>query len=96
MALSNDKPFINPNAILREEFDDWAILLDPDSGDGFGLNPTSVFIFKLIDGKNSIPEIISKVRAECEDVPDDAETHVHDFLKDLESKGFIGFEIQRA
>jgi hypothetical protein len=26
--------------LLREEFDDWAVLYDPDTGYGFGLNPT--------------------------------------------------------
>ena len=28
-----DKPIANPLIVLREEFDDWAILFDPDSGD---------------------------------------------------------------
>ena len=41
-----DKPIANPLIVLREEFDDWAILFDPDSGDAFGLNPIGVHIWK--------------------------------------------------
>ena len=26
----NDKPVVNPDLVFREEFDDWAILFDPD------------------------------------------------------------------
>ena len=32
-----DKPVANPLIVLREEFDDWAILFDPDTGNAFGL-----------------------------------------------------------
>lgn len=39
-----DKPIGNPLIVLREEFDDWAILFDPGTGDAFGLNPVAVFI----------------------------------------------------
>jgi hypothetical protein len=44
----NDKPVANPLIVLHEEFDDWAILLDPDRGNAFGLNPTGIFVWKLL------------------------------------------------
>jgi len=37
------KPVANYGLVLREKFDDWAILFDLNSGNGFGLNPVSVF-----------------------------------------------------
>ena len=46
----HDKPIANPLVVLREEFDDWAILFDPDTGNAFGLNPTGVYLWKLLDG----------------------------------------------
>ncbi len=45
------KPIVNPYVQLREEFDDWAILFNPDTGRGFGLNPTGVRVWKLLDGE---------------------------------------------
>ena len=48
---ANNNPLANPSLVLREEFDDWAVLFDPDTGDSFGLNPVSVFIFKRLDGR---------------------------------------------
>ncbi len=37
----HDKPIpvANPSVVLREEFDNRAILFDPDTGDAFGINP---------------------------------------------------------
>ncbi len=87
-----DKPIVNSMLVLREEFDDWAILFDPETGDASGLNPVSVFIWKHLDGKNTIQDITRKLIEECEDVPEDAEKHVNDFIKELVDKGYVGFE----
>jgi SynChlorMet cassette protein ScmD len=50
---NNKTPIANPHVVLREEFDDWAILFDPDSGRGFGLSPTGAYVWKLLDGKHT-------------------------------------------
>jgi len=52
----DDKPIANPVVLLREEFDDWAILFNPDATlgfSGFGLNPTGVYVWKLLDGSTA-------------------------------------------
>ena len=36
------KPVANPMVVLREEFDDWALLFDPDTNDIFTIDPVSV------------------------------------------------------
>ena len=41
--MQTEKPIANPLIVLREEFDDWAILFDPDTGDAFGLNAAEPF-----------------------------------------------------
>jgi len=89
----SQRPIANPTMVLREEFDDWAILFDPDTGDAFGLNPTSVFIYKLLDGRHSVEEIIKKVRENFEDVPDDVDAHVNEFIKSLVERGYAGYEL---
>lgn len=87
-----DSPIANPMLVLREEFDDWAVLFDPDTGDGFGLNPISVFIWKRLDGKHTIQDIMKEIQEMCEDVPETAEQEVNDFLAELIKRGYVGFE----
>ncbi len=90
-----DKLLANPMIVLREEFDDWAVLFDPDTGDSFGLNPVSVFIYKLLDGKHTIKDIMTKLRAECKNAPDDAEKYVTEFVEGLVDKGVAGHEFKQ-
>lgn len=91
MSLSdNYKPVVNPSAVLREEFDDWAMLVDIDSGDGFGLNPISVFVWKRLDGKHTVQDIASELRANCKNVPDEVEEHIREFIQDLLGRGLVG------
>jgi len=92
MNLIDGKPVSNPDVILREEFDDWAILFDPDSGEGYGLNPVSVFIYKWLDDKHTIPEITSELHYGCMNTPGDIEEHTTDFVKELVDKGLMGYE----
>lgn len=95
MVPGSTLPIANPDVVLREEFDDWAVLFDPDSGDGFGINPVSVFIWKRLDGKHTTEEILAELRQKCEDVPDDAEDHLKDFVKELVERGLAGYEVDK-
>lgn len=96
MAENLDNLIANPMIVLREEFDDWAVLFDPDSGNAFGLNPVSVFIWKHLDGRHTVPDILEKLGKECTDIPDDAETYVREFLGDLSKVGLAGHEFGEA
>ncbi len=89
-----NKPVANPELVLREEFDDWAILFDPDTGDGFGLNPVSVYIWKLLDGRHSEEDILRELSGAFDDVPHDADVHLSEFVKDLANRGFVGYEVE--
>ncbi len=86
-------PLTNPEIIFREEFDDWAILFDPDSGKAFGLNPVGALIWKCLDGKQSLDALEEKIKESFSDIPEDMESHLKDFLKDLVDKGFAGYEV---
>jgi len=92
----NSKPIASPLVVLREEFDDWAILFDPDSGNALGINPVGVFIWKLLDGKHSIEDILVELSKNCEDVPAEAEVHVRDFIQDLVKHGLAGYETKKV
>ena len=95
-AVSTDdkKPIARPSIVLREEFDDWAVLFDPDTGDAFGLNPVGVFVWKHLDGKHSVDEIVAKLREECENVPDAAADEVRDFAQKLVERGYAGYKVE--
>lgn len=81
---------VNPDVVLREEFDDWAVLFNPDNGEGFGINPVSVAIWKELNGTKSIKEVIDAVIAQCEDVPTEAQEESVAFIESLLERGLAG------
>ena len=92
--MTNEKKAkVHPNVVLREEFDDWAVLFDPDSGDAYGMNPTSVLVWKCLDGNHTVKDIEDKVRAHCSDVPADASEHIQEFIGELVEHGYAGYEV---
>ena len=88
----NSMPVANPLLVLREEFDDWTVLFDPDTGNGFGLNPVSVFVFNHLDGKHTLKDIYVEICQNFDEVPQNAEKDIHTFVDVLLKKGYAGFE----
>jgi SynChlorMet cassette protein ScmD len=89
-----DRPIANPTVVLREEFDDWAILFNPDTADAVGTNPVGVAVWKLMDGRRSLKEIVAEIQDQFADVPDAVPQDVTAFIKDLAKRGFIGYEVK--
>jgi len=85
----------NPNVILREEFDNWALLFDPDNNKIFVIDPISVFIWKNLDGKQSPADILEKLQIICEDIPEDAINQIEEFIEELVKEGLAGYEFIR-
>ena len=92
--LQNDKPVANPLVVLREEFDDWAILFDPDTGNAFGLNPTGVLVWRLLDGTRTLDDMLVRLRESADEVPDEASDHVSEFVEELTKRGLAGHEVE--
>ncbi|MCM1567424.1 MAG: SynChlorMet cassette protein ScmD [Dehalobacter sp.] len=86
----NEKLFSNPSILLREEFDDWALLYDPGSGYAFGINPIGAFIWKRLDGQHTIDDLVAEVNASFTDVPSDVRDRVLKFVDTLITKGLAG------
>ena len=61
----------NPSVVLREEFDDWAVLFNPDSNAVLGINPMGVYLWKLMDGKRTVKKILDEMRKDCKNIPVD-------------------------
>ena len=96
MLMDNSKPVTNPLVVLREEFDDWAILFDPDTGEGYGLNPVTVFIWQRLDGQHTVGDIVAELRENgCKNMPENVEERVNAFIGDLVEHGLAGYELQK-
>ena len=89
-----DKPIANPSVVLREEFDDWAILFNPDTADAVGTNPVGVAVWKRLDGKRSIEAIVSEIKNSFEDTPGAAFKEIAAFVNTLAENGFVGLELE--
>jgi SynChlorMet cassette protein ScmD len=100
---NREKPVANPYAVLRDMFDDWAILFTPDTGRGsfleyecqarcFGLNPTGVYLWKLLDGEHTLDALLEEIRDGIEGVPEEASDHVVAFVNDLVARGLAWFD----
>ena len=87
-----EKPIVNPSIVLREEFDDWAILYDPDTGDAYGINPVGAYIWKRLDGRHTIKDVTSDLIAEYKGVPENVAECLDSFIKELASHGMVGAE----
>ncbi len=93
--MSTDrKPVPNPIVVLREEFDDWAVLFNPDAGNAVGVNPTGVAAWKLLDGEHTLDQIAADVEQQFDNAPDSVGEDVRAFLEQLEEQGFVGYEVE--
>ena len=89
-----DKPIANPIVVLRTEFDDWAVLFNPDTAYAVGTNPVGVAVWKRLDGKRSLEDIVAEIKNSFEDTPEAAFKEITAFVNTLDEKGFVGLEVK--
>ncbi len=90
-----DKPIANPIVVLREEFDDWAVLFNPETAFALGTNPVGVAVWKQLDGRRSIEDIVEKIKSSFADSPDAIAKEIVAFVDKLAENGFVGLEMER-
>ena len=83
----------NPEIVFREEFDDWAVLFNPETGDGFGINPIGVYIWKKLNGKHTVGDISRILEKECDEVPEDVDKFVGEFIEQLVTAKCAGIKV---
>jgi SynChlorMet cassette protein ScmD len=93
---NGEKPIANPLVVLREEFDDWAVLFDPDTGNGFSLNPTGVYVWKHLDGEHSINDMLKALGGDAHDLPQEAGEYLAAFVEELTQRGLAGYDVEQG
>jgi SynChlorMet cassette protein ScmD len=83
----------NPDIVLRREFDDLALLFNPATNKGFGLDETGLVIWEMLDGKNDVKDFAAELGRRFASVPEDAESDVEAFLEELVAEGLAGYEL---
>ncbi len=92
----SNKLVANPLIVLREEFEDSAILYNPDSGSTFGLNSLGMFIWKRLDGLHSEEDILKAMQANYENVPEGADAHLKGFIQSLRKRNLAEYRAQNG
>ena len=70
-------------SVLWRELDGEAILLDPQAGCSFNLNPVGTLIWKLLDGQHSVEDIVAAICKTFEVEPEQASQDVQRLLDEL-------------
>ena len=81
---------VNPNLVLRIEDDDCALLFDPDNGWVKMLNGTAVDVWRQLDGKRSVRQVIDALSDLYEGFDADAARQVLGLVESLFSCGAVG------
>ena len=85
-----DSPIASPDVVLREEFDDWAILFHPVTNEAVGIGPVGVAIWKLLDGQRTVAQVAAEIEVQCPDAPDTVLDDTVSFVEDLERRLLLG------
>jgi len=81
-------PTPDPQISLREEFDDWALLYNPDNGRSVGLTPTGVSIWQSLSAGKDLDGIIKALKEEFDPLPDDVLEDIKIFCDQITRAGF--------
>lgn len=83
----------NPQVVFREGLGECAVLYDPGTDMGFNLNSVSTYVWKRLDGKHTIQDILAELREDCDSIPDNAEGCIEEFIHDMLKRGLAGYEV---
>jgi hypothetical protein len=76
--------------VLREEFDDWAILYNPDTGRAVGLSPTAITIWRHLASENrdTLETVARSIEEEYTDIPEDLLKSIREFVDSTIQHGY--------
>jgi len=76
-----------PAVAFRQEFDECALLHDPDTARVVALNPMGARIWQMLDGAPDAAGILAGIAAQVPGLPEDSGRDILDFLRHLIAVG---------
>jgi len=83
-----DCPKMVPEAAFRR-YEDQAVVVLPHGAEIKVLNPSGSLIFELLDGSNTMEEIVEAVRREYDVEEGQAREDLNGFLDELDANGML-------
>lgn len=87
--LDPDRCFTKNDTVIYKELADGPALIDPYRRTIISLNGTALEIWRLLDGKNSVTEIISALRGIFDADEESLKKDVAVFLKDMVKRELV-------
>ncbi len=81
---------VHPDVVLRDDFDDGAVLYDPSTSKAFNMNEIGVLIWNALREKGTVAGCVAELQARCDNAPDDVQGAVADYLQTLMKQGLVG------
>lgn len=85
-------PIPNPAAMFQEVVDE-AVLVNADTGTSMALNRTGIQVWQLIDGKRSLEDIATEIKARYKNAPETVYDDIKALVDMLAEDGFVGYEL---
>lgn len=92
--MQKNMPVINPVVVLRKEFDDWAVLFNPDTAEAVGINPVGVAIWEMLSRQQDRDSIRAGISRAFSEVPATLASDIDSFITELAGHGFVGYEVK--
>ncbi len=91
-----ERPFPNPLAICKAGPDGWTLLVNPDTAGAIAVNPTGALIWRLVNGKRTVRDIVAGVRRRFTGAPRSVSRDVTALLAAFAEADLIGEELTSA
>lgn len=85
-----ERPCRNPDCAYRAIADEGGLVVLLGRSEVKVLNPVGVKVFSMLDGKNTVEDIVASVTAEFEVSADIAREDIRAFLGELAKNGMLG------
>lgn len=89
MPLDTDTAVILSSNLAVADLGDEAVVLDPSSGNYYGLNEVAARILELAQEETTLGQIVDQLLEEYDVSRDRLEPDVVAFVQDLESRGLL-------
>lgn len=84
------------HVVLRQEFDNWGILFDADSGEAYVVDPVAICIWQQLDGEKTVSDILQFVKENFTETPEEDLIYSDSmgFINDLIKHGLVSINRQ--